>query len=79
MLKSNLLPLLKSLPLLKRISTVKNPKVVIINSYHLMLIIFIHREVLKLLRHYPLLLFIVINKVIKSSKDTPKSNPDFIF
>jgi len=77
--KSNLLLLLKSLPLLKRISTVKNPKAVIIYNYHLILIIFVYREVLKPLRHYPLLLFIVVNKVMKSSKDASGSNLDFIF
>ena len=79
MLKSDLLLLLKSLPLLKRINAVKNLKAVIIYSYYLIFIIFIYREVLKLLRHYLLLLFIVINKVVKSSKDTLKSNLDFIF
>jgi len=78
-LKSDLLLLLKSLPLLKRINAVKNLKAVIIYSYYLIFIIFIYREVLKLLRHYLLLLFIVINKVVKSSKDTLKSNLDFIF
>jgi len=78
-LKSDLLLLLKSLPLLKRINAVKNLKAVIIYSYYLIFIIFIYREVLKLLRHYLLLLFIVINKVVKSSKDTLKSNLNFIF
>ena len=79
MLKSNLLPLLKSLPLLKRINTVKNLKAVIIYSYHLVLIIFIYREVLKPLRRHLLLLFIVINRVMKLSKNALRSNLDFIF
>jgi len=77
--KSDLLPLLKSLPLLKRISTVKNLKAVIVHSYYLVLIIFVYREVLKLLRRYLLLLFIIINRVIKLSKDALKSNLNFIF
>jgi len=44
-----------------------------------MFIIFVYREVLKLLRRYPLLLFIIINRVIKLSKDASKSNLNFIF
>ena len=77
--KSDLFLLFKSLPLLKRINVVKNPKAVIINSHHLVFIIFVYKEVLKPLRHHPLLLFIVINRVVKSSKDAPRSNLNFIF
>jgi len=44
-----------------------------------MLIIFVYKEVLKLLRRYLLLLSAVINKVIKPGKDTLKSNLNFIF
>jgi len=78
-LKSNLLSLFKSLPLLKRISTVKNLKAVIVYSHHLIFIIFVYREVLKPLKRYLLLLFIIINRVVKSSKDAPKSNLNFVF
>ena len=79
MLKSDLLPLLISLPLLKKINAIKNPKVIIIHSYYLIPIIFIYREALKPSTRYPLLLSIVINRVIKPGKGTLRSNLNFIF